>query len=315
MAFGWVTLDPYFHAITILSAACFLSGVAWPTLRLAPRARAAILIVLGSAIFALPVLVRLPELVPRAIATLVTPLFAAALLDLHVGAASWRRQGFGTWLRFLLVAVILVHRRYAAEPPRPARESARWLLRGLVQIAMGLALLVWAHRTQLGTLSVWLDHLVVAVAAYLVAFDGLFVFMTGALRLLGLHVIDQSRHPILARTPADFWRRYNREAGMYLYENVFKPVGGLRSPVRGIAVVFLINGLYHEYLFTAMTGAWCGYLLLFFAVHAVAVAATSRWRPRGAVAVLSAIGTQLFLLVTSALFFAAADRIFPVYSS
>ena len=60
--------------------------------------------------------------------------------------------------------------------------------------------------------------------------------------------------PLAARTPADFRRRYNRDAGQFFYENVFKPIGGLHAPAREIILSFLLNGLYHEYLFRVVIG-------------------------------------------------------------
>jgi hypothetical protein len=45
--------------------------------------------------------------------------------------------------------------------------------------------------------------------------------------------LEPMARPELAPTSAEFWRRWNRPAQQFFYEDVFKPCGGLRAPVRG----------------------------------------------------------------------------------
>src|SRR5258708_7726703 len=42
-------------------------------------------------------------------------------------------------------------------------------------------------------------------------------------RLLGGTARDPMNNPFASRTPADFWRRYNRPAQQFLYEDPFRP--------------------------------------------------------------------------------------------
>ncbi len=70
-------------------------------------------------------------------------------------------------------------------------------------------------------------------------------------------------------------------------------------------------GLLHEYLATVVIGRVTGYMLAFFGLHALAVAVTFRWRPRGAAAILGWATTLAFIVTTSILFFAVIDMIVP----
>ena len=47
-------------------------------------------------------------------------------------------------------------------------------------------------------------------------------------RLLGGAALDPMAHPAMARTPADFWRRWNRPAQQFIYQYAFLPAGGMR---------------------------------------------------------------------------------------
>jgi hypothetical protein len=57
---------------------------------------------------------------------------------------------------------------------------------------------------------------------------------------------DYMDNPFVARTPADFWRRYNRPMQQFFWEDIFKPVGGLRAPVRATLWVFAVSAVIHE---------------------------------------------------------------------
>ncbi len=90
-----------------------------------------------------------------------------------------------------------------------------------------------------------------------------------------------------------------------LYEDVFKPVGGRRSPIRGILVAFLVSALVHEYIFSIAIGQVQGFQTLFFLFQGIAVAATARVKPSGWRAIPWVVGTFAFNLLSSVLFFAS----------
>jgi len=120
--------------------------------------------------------------------------------------------------------------------------------------------------------------------------------------------------PLLAPTPAEFWRRYNQPAQQFFYEDVFKRVGGFRSPVRATLVTFAASALVHEYVFGVLLGRVQGYQTLFFLVQGLVVAATIRLRPKGWRMWLGIGATWIFNLATSLLFFASVNEVFPFYS-
>ncbi len=76
-----------------------------------------------------------------------------------------------------------------------------------------------------------------------------------AYRLLGGTALDPMGNPITARTPADFWRGWNRPAQQFLHEYVFMPAGGFRRAVRATLTTFGVSGLVHEYVFGIAAGA------------------------------------------------------------
>ena len=133
-------------------------------------------------------------------------------------------------------------------------------------------------------------------------------------RLLGGRARDPMDNPFAARTPADFWRRYNRPAQQFLHEDLFRPLGGLHSPIRATLATFAISALIHEYVFDIAVGRVQGYQTAFFLVQGLAVAATRGVKPRGWRAVPWIAGTWGFTLASSVLFFASVNEVVPFYS-
>jgi hypothetical protein len=299
----------------LLPGTAFVAALAtWPARALGATARATLLAIVGAALLSLTISFPRSPVALKAVVTLSCVILTAKLLDLHVDAAGWRGRRLRQWVGFLVNPLVLVYRVHLLQPARPRAASARLLARGIVEISAGAALLWWAFHSDLSRYGFWVEHTVKLVGAYLCVFDGTFVAVTGALRLLGCHVIDHSRDPAFAVSPADFWRRYNRDAGLFLYEDVFKPLGGMRSPRWGIVWVFLVNGLLHEYIAWAMIGRVMGYQVAFFLLHGIAVAATFRWRPRGVSAVAGWLATVVFLVASSVLFFGSINQILGWYS-
>ena len=248
-----------------------------------------------------------------AVVALTAPVLVVKLVDSHIGIEQWRQMTLAQWLAYLANIYVLCYRRHLREPPRPLRAKLLPLIRGLVEVAAGAILLRWAYTHDVARFGFWIEHIIKLLGLYLLVFDGWFVFVTGALRLSGSNVMDQSRHPILATTPADFWRRYNRDPGRFFFENVFKPAGALHHPVRGIFTVFIINGMLHEYLASLLVGRVTGCLLAYFLLHAMAVALTWRLRPRGPAAFIAWLLTLAFLIITAVLAFAPPDMVIPFF--
>lgn len=103
-------------------------------------------------------------------------------------------------------------------------------------------------------------------------------------------------------------------AQQFFYEDVFKPAGGLRFPVRATLVTFAFSALVHEYVFGIAIGRVQGYQTAFFLLQGVATAATVRVKVRGWTAALWFAGTFAFNLASSVLFFASTNAVLPFYS-
>jgi hypothetical protein len=125
--------------------------------------------------------------------------------------------------------------------------------------------------------------------------------------------MDPIDNPFMARTPAEFWRRWNRPFREFFDEYVFRPSGGTKRPVFATLTVFAVSGLMHEYVFGVATGRVQGWQMLFFLVQGCAAAATMRVRPRGRTAPLWWVGTLAFNLVTALMFFRSVDGVIAFY--
>ncbi|HEY5753440.1 MAG TPA: MBOAT family O-acyltransferase [Chthoniobacterales bacterium] len=71
----------------------------------------------------------------------------------------------------------------------------------------------------------------------------------GSARLLGFDLMENFRHPWLATSPADFWRRWHISLSTWLRDYVYIPLGGSRGSklmvARNLMITFLISGLWH----------------------------------------------------------------------
>ena len=311
-------VEPIAHALGLWLIAYAAAVLAWAARGLETRPRRFVLIGLGAVCFVVPYFAPESPLWLKGAVVLYCPLMAFRMLDLHVGIEDWRTRSLGEWLMYLLHPAVIVYRLYKRQRPRPRSESAWLLVRGLVEIGAGAVVLTWAFGREWGGAvwweSFWVEHAVKLAGIYLCVLDGGFVTLTALCRLVGSPVADGARNPILAVTPADFWRRYNMEAGRLLHADFFVPLGGWSRPLTAMVIVFLINGAYHEYLASMMVGRVLGYQVLLFTIFGAAAAATWRWRPRGWTAVASWMGTVVFMGAVSVLFFLSADAFMDWYT-
>jgi hypothetical protein len=235
---------------------------------------------------------------------------AFKMWDLHAGFAVHGRPADGGHVVFLaiLTPFDLVYRRIGDEPAPPPSANRRRLARGALEAAAGLALVIGVFSADLGRFGFAVDHVVKWLAFYPL-FDGTVVLLAALAREVGAPARDHMRHPIVSRTPAEFWRRYNRPVGQYIADNIFKPCGGRRAPAVAVLVAFAVSGLLHEYIFAVALMRVDGYQLAFFGLHGVAVAATARVRPRGLATAPWTIATAAFNLATLVLFAASARAV------
>ena len=118
----------------------------------------------------------------------------------------------------------------------------------------------------------------------------------GSSRWLGFELTENFDHPYLARTPADFWRRWNISLSTWFRDYVYIPLGGSRATggrwVRNVLVTFLLSGLWHGASWNyVLWGLYHGVLLVVTRAHQILRA--PRPSPRGPRSSLRALRTSL----------------------
>lgn len=96
----------------------------------------------------------------------------------------------------------------------------------------------------------------------------------GASRWLGFELTENFEHPYLARSPSDFWRRWNISLSTWFRDYVYIPLGGSRARgarwARNILVTFLLSGLWHGASWNyVLWGAYHGLLLIATRSHRI----------------------------------------------
>jgi hypothetical protein len=292
----------------------YLAATAFfPALALGRWTRAGVLVVVEAPVLLSPLLVPARAPLLRFLAALNATALAVKLYDLHVSAGRGPRPTLATFLAFLPNVGSVVLRKLDDEPCPPRRANLRHFALGMVGLAAGGAVMVGLFRLDWDGVPFAVEHCAKVLAFYLALIPG--TAAAAALwRLGGGRTREFMDAPYLARTPADFWRRYNRPAQQFLYENVFKPAGGLRWPILATLVTFAVSALVHEYVFGIVIGTVQGYQTAFFMLQGCAVAATVRVRPAGWRAAPWMTGTLAFNLASSVLFFASMNGVVPFYS-
>jgi len=96
----------------------------------------------------------------------------------------------------------------------------------------------------------------------------------GASRWLGIELTENFDHPYLARSPSDFWRRWNISLSTWFRDYVYIPLGGSRATgstwVRNVLVTFLLSGLWHGASWNyVLWGLYHGLLLVVTRAHRI----------------------------------------------
>jgi len=91
----------------------------------------------------------------------------------------------------------------------------------------------------------------------------------GTAKLLGVNLIENFRHPYLAQSPADFWRRWHISLSTWFRDYVYIPLGGNRGgrwlEARNIMITFLLSGLWHGANWNfVLWGAYWGLLIVIY---------------------------------------------------
>ena len=104
----------------------------------------------------------------------------------------------------------------------------------------------------------------------------------GTSRWLGFELTPNFEHPYLARSPSDFWRRWNISLSTWFRDYVYLPLGGSRTGgvtwARNVLVTFLLSGLWHGASWNyVLWGFYHGLLLI--ATRARSILAPAAGRP------------------------------------
>lgn len=88
----------------------------------------------------------------------------------------------------------------------------------------------------------------------------------GSARLLGFELPQNFRHPYLAASPGDFWRRWHITLSSWLRDYVYIPLGGNRGgrweTYRNLMVTMTLGGLWHGASWNfVLWGGWHGFVL------------------------------------------------------
>lgn len=100
-------------------------------------------------------------------------------------------------------------------------------------------------------------------------FSGYVDIALGTAALVGLHLPENFRRPYLARSPGDFWRRWNITLSSFIRDYVYIPLGGNRRgegrTYLNLMAAMLVSGLWHGAAWNFVV--WGGYHGLLQAVQ------------------------------------------------
>jgi D-alanyl-lipoteichoic acid acyltransferase DltB (MBOAT superfamily) len=114
----------------------------------------------------------------------------------------------------------------------------------------------------------------------------------GTSRWLGFELTENFDHPYMARTPTDFWRRWNISLSTWFRDYVYIPLGGSKGGeavwARNVLITFLLSGLWHGASWNyVLWGLYHGLLLVLTRARAMLKVPPSPKRFGGLVARLS----------------------------
>lgn len=190
------------------------------------------------------------------------------------------------------------------------------MLAGFAIFALCFAVVIKLSHVDLVRSSFLLDHTLKFIL-FAIAVESLARGLHGVERIAGYDTPPLINTAIGSVTVGEFWRRYNTRIHGWLDQNVSRPVGGMRRPVRSIILVFAVSGVLHEIGFAVATSRLDGYQFTFFILQAPAIIFLPHDRPSArlsrAARVLSHCVTILWLWATSMFFFHGVDRVFPFF--
>jgi hypothetical protein len=313
MVMSWLASLSGLEGLIAACAFSYLTATAFFfSTRLSRLGQSIAVVVASSVVLGMPLLVPSENRGLRLIGTLWAICLWVKVYDLYV-APSQGPGRFIQWLAHLPSCLSIVWRKLHLEPRYTLTNELTRLILGAAGFVAGLMIMRQLWNVYWLDQAFALEHAAKVSVLILTLTAGAYALAAG-MRLARLPARDAMDWPFIAATPADFWRRYNRPAQQFLYEDIFKRVGGWRYPVRATLLTFFISGLIHEYVFAIPIGAIQAYQMTFFMLQGVAVASTIRVRPEGIWRPLATMLTLTFMLSTAVLFFASFNGIMAFYS-
>lgn len=259
----------------------------------------------------------------RAIAALFCTDLVGRLVDF--GRQTRQRReilcGYAGFLNFIVpfpISMVVYGDKFHRLRERPPiGPELRRITGGLAVFAVAFVVLTRSHTSEFLQSHFAADHCL-KVLVWLMGLEAGSQFIWGVERLLGYADGPPMGYPSLARTPAEFWMRWNRRAQRWFYLNAFVPAGGKAFPVRGVVATFVVSAFIHELLFDIATSEFNGWQGLFFLIQIPAVLVSrpmEAWvRTRGFTAKACAhAATIAWFWTTSVLFFHGIARVFPFF--
>lgn len=302
-----------YRQFTLALALILTLGLAfYPPLSLAPRRRTILLYAITVAILLLPLIILAKARLLRLLAAAMALMTALRLYDRHQAAARGFRPNWRLYAYSIANPFAFNLRRVLAEPKPNTKSDILAALVNLSAGAVAVVLTVAVFRVNWAAHAFEVEHGAKSVSFFL-AVQFLLNGLAAATRLLGVPATDFAGPYFLARTPAEFWRFYNRPMNQFLDEYLFKPLGGRRRAVSATLLTFAFSGVIHEYIFDLPARRFLGTQLAFFLIQGLAVAATLRLRPRGPAAFAATLLTLAFNLLTAPIFLASLNAVVPFY--
>lgn len=107
---------------------------------------------------------------------------------------------------------------------------------------------IYASPQNAGGIGAVLGTMFFAVQIYC-DFSGYTDIARGAAQLMGIHLMENFRHPYRATSIQDFWRRWHISLTRWFTDYVYIPLGGNRrgfaKQCRNVLIVFLLSGFWH----------------------------------------------------------------------
>ncbi|MBS0205950.1 MAG: acyl-CoA acyltransferase [Planctomycetes bacterium] len=307
------------HVLASLIAilAAYLSAIAArPLLRVQGRVNP-LAIGLAVALMGLALIVPPAEIQSRAAVMYLSTELTFKMIDYSRYCRSNDGGSFREYVRFLIPfpTMQVTFRRRELTVSIDYRREALRLIGGTGLVIFAVLTLQFFGRFPLVRSSFAVNHAVMLVL-FVVAIESLSQALYGLERLAGQNPTPLINHAYLSQTVAEFWDRYNTRVHAWLTDNVFRPAGGIRSPVRGIFAAFFVSAVLHELAFGIATSRFDGYQFVFFMSQAPAVfvalrlkRVTRRWGIAGSI--LCHFTTIIWFAVSSMFFFHGVDRVFP----